>query len=300
MATVNTGGVANLNNIAYTELNGLNLTVDQKSTVTTNVDTAVLIENLIQAAANSAIYENIDHFSLDKAFGANTAPTLAQAKQFLKDHLKLNLTDTQSLSIDQWRGVKAAVENFGFKEASKLSATDGGGIKSVNGNWYINGQLVTLEDVFLAVRVNQLSNFNDQISTYMTELQNNNNLVKQANWFLERLNAEKPTNTNDTITWTDSFSHLVASFSNLYGYNPLSVFLPNSLENGTLPNANQTKFDVYIQELKTYTSAKDSENQVAQTYLEQLNNKRSEVLDSLTNFTKSQGQIDQSVARNIG
>jgi hypothetical protein len=92
----------------------------------------------------------------------------------------------------------------------------------------------------------------------------------------------------------------VASFSNLYGYNPLSVFLPNSLENGTLPNANQTKFDVYIQELKTYTSAKDSENQVAQTYLEQLNNKRSEVLDSLTNFTKSQGQIDQSVARNIG
>lgn len=300
MATVNTGGVANLNNIAYTELNGLNLTNDQKTTVTSNVDTALSIEKLIQAASNSAIYENIDHFSLDKAFGANTSPTLDQAKQFLKDHLNLVLTNTQSLSIDQWRGVKAAVENFGFKEASKLSATDGGGIKSVNGNWYINGQLVTLEDVFLAVRVNQLANFNDQISDYMTELQNNNNLVRQANWFLEKLNSYKPTDTNTTITWSGSFQALVNSFTSLYGYNPLSIFLPNSLSNGTLPDANQTKFDVYIQEIKTYTSAKDSENQVAQTYLEQLNNKRSEVLDSLTNFTKSQGQIDQSVSRNLG
>jgi hypothetical protein len=66
-----------------------------------------------------------------------------------------------------------------------------------------------------------------------------------------------------------------------------------------LPDAISTKISAFVTDAKNYVTNINSENQTAQTYLDQLNNKRSEVLDSITNFTKSEGQVQQDMSSKL-
>jgi hypothetical protein len=100
-------------------------------------------------------------------------------------------------------------------------------------------------------------------------------------------------------------------FSSL-GYNPMKAFMPTSWATGVAAGdgadnnvndnntSNYLKFETWIEEGKQYVSQKDTDNQIAQQKLEQMNNRRSEVLEGLTSFTKSQSQTGQSMSRNLG
>jgi hypothetical protein len=66
-----------------------------------------------------------------------------------------------------------------------------------------------------------------------------------------------------------------------------------------LPPGNQTKISAFVTDGKNYVTTINSDNQTAQTYLDQLNNKRSEVLDSITNFTKSEGQVQSDMSSKL-
>ena len=62
----------------------------------------------------------------------------------------------------------------------------------------------------------------------------------------------------------------------------------------------QADMNAITTELKGYTSNLESDNQILQTYLDQYNNKKSEVLDALSNYVKSYAQGQQAVSRNLG
>jgi hypothetical protein len=307
MSTINTGAVGSINSVTYTSLDGLDLNATQILDTTSKVTTSSSMSSKFQQAVNSLIYNDQKGCSLSEIFTASTTPTLAQATAFLQTNLNATVTSNQHLSLDDLKTLKKALDNFGNKEASKLPGNSGGGIKSVNGNFYVNGQEVTIQDVFMAVRVNQLANFEDQINAYMEQLQKNNDLAKAANTWITTLNNLTPTNTTQTI-YTNDFLTAQKSFYSKYSFDPVARFMPTSATGtqdadghtfASLPDAISTKISAYVTDAKNYVTNINTENQTAQTYLDQLNNKRSEVLDSITNFTKSEGQIQQDLSSKL-
>jgi hypothetical protein len=309
MSSINTGSLGAINSVTYTSLNGLDLTAAEITSTTGKVKTSSTMSGELQQAVNSLLYNNQSSCSLSQIFTAQSTPTLAQATAFLQTHLNATVTANDLLSLNDLKTLKKALDNFGNKEASKLPGNSGGGIKSVNGNFYVNGQEVTIQDVFMAVRVNQLANFEDQINAYMNQLQKNNDLARAANAWITTLNNFTPTNTTDHITPASFLSAQLAFFAQ-YSYDPVALFMPTSASGGgtsvsgghtfaLLPDAISTKISAYVTDAKNYVTNVNSENQTAQTYLDQLNNKRSEVLDSITNFTKSEGQVQQDMASKL-
>lgn len=309
MSGISPAGLGSINSETYTSLDGLNLTSAQITSTTTSVQTATQISGQLQSAVNALLYNNQDSGSLSQIFSSSTTPTLAQVTSFLQSALNVTIQPGQELSIQDLQTLKKALDNYGNLEASKLPGNEGGGIKSINGNFYVNGQEVTILDVFMAVRVNQLSNFDNQINGYMNELQQNNDLAKAANQWISMLNDATPTDTTTTVNGA-SFVALQESFYTLYGYDPVAKFMPTSASSGVtsvagghtfdvLPDAISTKITAYVTDAKNYVTNINSENQTAQTYLDQLNNKRSEVLDSITNFTKSEGQVQSDMSSKL-
>ena len=309
MSSINTGAVGGVNSVTYTSLNGLDLTASQITDTTSKVLTASTMASKLQQAVNSLQYQNLSSCSLADLFTASSSPTLAQATAFLQSNLNATVTSHQQLSIDDLKTLKKALDGFGNQEASKLPGNAGGGIKSVNGSFYVNGQEVTIQDVFMAVRVNQLANFEDQISAYMNQLQKNNDLAKAANAWITTLNNLTPTDTTTTIH-TDCFLAAQKAFYSQYSYDPVARFMPTSasgqgttnvggVDYAKLPDAISTKISAFVTDAKNYVTNINSEQSTAQTYLDQLNNKRSEVLDSITNFTKSEGQVQQDMSSKL-
>jgi hypothetical protein len=309
MSTVNTGSLGAINSVTYTSLDGLHLSDAQITDTTARVKTATTLAGDLHQAINAMLYNNQKECTLEQIFTATTTPTLAEATAFLQTSLNASVTSGQSLSLDNLKTLKKALDNFGHLEASKLPGNHGGGIKSVNGNFYVNGQEVTIQDVFMAVRVNQLANFEDQINAYMNQLQKNNALAKAANAWISTLNNMTPTNTTEHVS-PASFLSAQRSFYSQYSMDPVARFMPTSASGGgtsvvdgktfaLLPDAISTKISAYVTDAKNYVTNINSENQTAQTYLDQLNNKRSEVLDSITNFTKSEGQVQRDMASKL-
>lgn len=303
MATNNLG-FGSLASVAWTDMNGLSLTTAQSTLVTANKVQAEQIANQLLSAIKASVNQDWSQFSLydfvteDTVAGQSRTATLTSWTSFLQKSVGVEVSPTKPLSPGEWRQVAARLQDFAAKEASKRAPADGGGIKNVNGHWFINGQQVALLDVYMAVRVNQVANFDDSLNIYIEELNSNNTLVKQANDWLAKLRSLKPADTTTQVTW----SHVTTkglewrSTFNQANYTPQSVFMPNA----NTTTGNYQRVDTWIEEVKSYVDAKDSDNQTVQQKLEQMTNRRSEVLEGLTSFVKSQSQTGQSFARNLG
>jgi hypothetical protein len=297
-------GFGSLASVAWTDMNGLSLTDAQSTLVTENKTQAELIANQLLAAIKASVNQEWSQFSLydfvsdDTVAGQSRTATLTDWTSFLQKSVGVEVSATKPLSPGEWRQVAAQLQDFAAKEASKRSPADGGGIKNVNGHWFINGQQVALLDVYMAVRVNQVANFDDSLNIYIEELNSNNTLVKQANDWLAKLRSLKPADTTTQVTWTQVTDKglLWSSTFNQANYTPQSVFMPNA----NTTTGNYQRVDTWIEEVKSYVDAKDSDNQTVQQKLEQMTNRRSEVLEGLTSFVKSQSQTGQSFARNLG
>jgi len=297
-------GFGSLASVAWTDMNGLSLTTAQSTAVTANKTKAELIANQLLAAIKASVHQEWNQFSLydfvtaDTVSGQSANVTLSDWSSFIQDAIGVEVTPTKQLSPGQWRQVAAQLQDFAAKEASKRAPSDGGGIKNINGHWYINGQQVALLDVYMAVRVNQVANFDDSLNIYIEELNSNNTLVKQANDWLAKLRSLKPADTTTQVTWSQVTTKGLEwkSTFNQANYTPQSVFMPNA----NTTTGNYQRVDTWIEEVKAYVDAKDSDNQTVQQKLEQMTNRRSEVLEGLTSFVKSQSQTGQSFARNLG
>ena len=296
MSTTNNLGFGSLASVAWTAMDGSSLSGAQLTATNATIGANVTVANKLLAAINGAVNLDLRAFTLADVDPVNATAYAAQ----ISNRLGMTVAAGTSLSLGQWRSIAAALQNDAAREASKRGVTDGGGIKAVNGKWYVNGQEVSLLDIYMAVRVNQVSNFDDSLSMFMNELQANNKLVKAANEWLAKIRSLKPTDTSQTVAWS-SIATAATSFSSTYGYLPTTTFMPTSTGAvNTGSGYNYLKFDTWIEECKQYVSQKDTENQIAQQKLEQMTNRRNEVLEGLTSFIKSQSQSGQSMSRNLG
>ena len=201
--------------------------------------------------------------------------------------------------MSEWRRVVSELQNYASQQASKRDPVgEGGGIKTSNGNWYINGVEVSLLDAYMSIRVNQVANFDDALNVYIGELTENNRLIKAANEWMARLRTNKPTNDSDSqrVTATE-----INDFIGLWGVNPIITFEGRASWGGGEHVLTGFKaVDAAIDNVKGYVDGKDTDNQTVQQKLEQMTNRRSEVLDGLTSFSKSQTQTGAVFARNLG
>ncbi len=297
MSTTNTLGFGSLASVAWTAMDGSSLNGTQLTATNANITANTQLANALLSAINGAVNLNWKSFALSD-LGVSEAQQLTWAGQ-ISTRLGVTLGNTTELSLGEWRHLAADLQSDAAREASKRSVTAGGGIKAVNGKWFVNGQEVSLLDVYMAVRVNQVSNFDSSLALYMDELKSNNNLVKAANEWLAKIRSLKPTDTSQSVAWS-SVATAASSFSSTYGYSP-SVFMPTGWSAvNTSSSYNYLKFETWVEECKQYVSQKDTDNQIAQQKLEQMTNRRSEVLEGLTSFIKAQSQSGQSMSRNLG
>jgi hypothetical protein len=314
MATTNELGFGSLASVAWTDMNGTGLTSTQLDEVNADISAASTIASALIDVIKGAVKAGWTRFNLSDLSASyfqltnlrtDTSSATDDRASDWADFISMvtgeAISATRDLSLNEWRRVAAELQDHASQQASRRSPNgDGGGIKTVNGHWYVNGQQLSLLDAYMAIRVNQVANFDDSLNIYIAELNENNRLVQGANDWLSTLRSQKPTTTN-AATLSSSFR---TSFSSVWGFDPVFAYHPTDTSGTTISNMSAPNgyksFDTWIDNVKGYVDAKDTSNQTVQQKLEQMTNRRSEVLDGLTSFAKAQTQTGSSFARNLG
>lgn len=310
MATTNSLGFGSLASVAWTDMNGTGLTTAQLDDVNTAISAASTIASVLIDVIKGAVKSGLTRFNLANlageyfqltALNAPTTDTSVDWAEFINQATGGDISATRDLSLNEWRRVAAELQDHASQQASRRSPSgDGGGIKTVNGHWYVNGQQLSLLDAYMAIRVNQVANFDDSLNIYIAELNENNRLVKGANDWLSQLRTLKPTSTAAATLAVGKRT----DFASVWGFDPVLAYHPTDASGTTIaalsaPGGYKT-FDTWIDNVKGYVDAKDTSNQTVQQKLEQMTNRRSEVLDGLTSFAKAQTQTGSAFARNLG
>lgn len=311
MSTVtNELGFGSLASVAWSDMAGTDLTSTQLESVNADISAGLAISALLLEAIVLATKSGLASFRLNDLGDAfqftdlNTATPGADDNandwaDFIGRATGNQIPAARELSLSEWRRVVSELQDYASQEASKRDPVGaGGGIKTSNGNWYINGVEVSLLDAYMSIRVNQVANFDDALNVYIAELTENNRLIKAANEWMTILRTDKPT--TDTEPKTVSAQDIRA-FIDLWGVNPLITFEGKASWDGLgYRYVGFKEVDAKIDNVKGYVDGKDTDNQTVQQKLEQMTNRRSEVLDGLTSFAKSQTQTGAVFARNLG
>jgi len=185
-------GIGNINNssgVGYTEMTGLGLTAETQ--------TQVKQEATVSDAISAEILKALGEFRADGVFNPTTAQMEAKlsaantgglnAHQWLTKELGNSLRDTYSLG--QWGEMAQKLAVNAAKKRSELSIGNGGGIQQVNGQYFVNGQEMSLSQVNFCVRANQYQLIDQQIADQMDAIQRNNAKAKQTQAVLAAFKA---------------------------------------------------------------------------------------------------------------
>lgn len=127
--------------------------------------------------------------------------------------LRWGISDTDELTVGEWEALAKRNAHFSYLDASKLKISEGGGIKTYDGKWYVNGEQVSYLEVFFAVNINKLYVINERINTALDDMNKNNKKIKIANEISSALAAISPTTTDGTKTRADMLTALRPVFS---------------------------------------------------------------------------------------
>jgi hypothetical protein len=177
-----------------------------------------------------------------------------------------------------------------------------GGVSHANGQWYANGQALSLLDLFTALRVNQLVNYDDSIEGNVNLMTQNQTLLNAARAWGSFLRAKKPSNIQQdgksptaALTWDD-----VITFKLEYpSIDPIGTFTPKAKDNlGT--SEPSTVWDTWLTQLKSYIDLKDTDNQTLKGQIDQKYNRRSEVIDAMVSFARKESKTGSNMASSLG
>lgn len=386
--------ISALSGVQWTDLNGINLPADQAVSLKNDLGALTTAINLFEEKLNRFISDPTYRGVTPQIESINLviplySPILDIQLQWINSALGTSYSRYGITTIDGLRQFVVDARTYLFMQSSKLPVADGGGMKTYNGKWYVNGQQVNYLDITFAVRVNQLFVINNTVTAQLKQVQANNIRIKVANAMSAVISSVSPTtgtvavktfilkfiqaltangidipirstgNTPNTvqqaslecgamgpnsfslaqgvngvmmcvyrgangsyqtidwkgaptldflvangITMTNAFwdiskiqAMMPSSLNKLFDTNTASYTHGRFLQDANLSQQDCTAITT---ELKSFTSSIDSENQVAQTQLDQYNNKRSEVLDNISNIVKSNNNMLSGIARRLG
>ena len=94
-----------------------------------------------------------------------------------------------SYSLKQWGEIAEKLQTNAAMKRSQLSIGNGGGIQQVNGQYFVNGQQMSLSQVNFCVRANQYQLIDQQIADQLDAVQRNNEKARQAQAVLAAFKA---------------------------------------------------------------------------------------------------------------
>ena len=147
---------------------------------------------------------------------ANAGGDSLTAHQWLAREMGVQ-TPHDSYSLKEWGEIAEKLQVNAAKKLSQLSLGNGGGIQQVNGQYFVNGEQMSLSQVNFCVRANQYQLIDQQIADQMDAIQRNNDKAKQ----IQAVLAAFKTYDNETIgvdqSATTNFNGMMNSGSGSWG-----------------------------------------------------------------------------------
>lgn len=172
------------------ELTGTDLGATQAQTLKDKTDLAQALASSIREAIAAARATGV------VAFRPNDA--LLVLPEGLTDTLRDELFADRigrnfgggALNLQQWSEAARTLESWAGKALSTLPPAMGGGIQFVNGLWYVNGNSLTLSEVYLANRVNIYAQMDNLLTQSLNSIAANNELTHTLTVGLKNLSAK--------------------------------------------------------------------------------------------------------------
>ena len=312
-----TTGIGTLAGIAWTPLDGTGLSAAQTTSVSADVKAASAMATALLEATKSAFNRDWARFSLnDLADAAGLGAFAYLARTNLRVSTAASTDDTpgdwatfigravgsvpatsQARSLGEWRRLAADLQQYAALQASKLDAGRdpslgaAGGVTHANGQWYANGQVLSLLDLFTAARVNQVANHEDALDDYMIQIQANGRRLAAAREWAAAIRKYQPASGNGTLSSTEK-----TNFEAKWGFNPVTEFHKTAPTFGSVV---ADTFGIWLNDIKAYVDDKDADNQALQQKLQQKSNRRDEVLEAMVSFAGKQSKTGSNMAGNL-
>ena len=113
------------------------------------------------------------------SFTDTTGATALTAHQWLTKELGVD-SPHDSYSLAQWGEIAQKLQINAAKKSSQLSLGQGGGIQQVNGQYFVNGEEMSLSQINFCVRTNQYQLIDQQIADQMDAIQRNNDRAREG------------------------------------------------------------------------------------------------------------------------
>lgn len=315
-----TTGIGTLAQVAWTPLDGTGLSAAQRASVDNDVKAASAMAAALLEATKSAFNLDWSRFSLNDladaaglgAFAylsqtdlrvstlATTDDTAADWATFIGRALGSAPATDQARSLGQWRRLAADLQQYAALQASKFDAGrdpslgSAGGVTHAHGQWYANGQSLSLLDLFTAARVNQVANYEDTLDNFMIQIQANGRRLAAAREWNATIWKYRPASGSATLPLTEQ-----TAFTAKWGFNPLTEFHKSAATPTPGTAQNYQTFDIYLNDIKAYVDDKDQDNQALQQRLQQKSNRRDEVLEAMVSFAGKQSKTGANMAGNL-
>ena len=311
----NKEGVGALAGIAWTPLNGTDLSPSKLAQVNSDVDAATSIAEALLEAANGAFNLGWQAFSLaDLAEGAalgergllertqlqSTSPSDSASDWalFLASVLPNGPDMEESMSLAAWRRLADDLQGYAALQASRRALTENtrAAVTHSNGQWFVNGQSLSLLDLFTAVRVNRVVNLEEQQLMIIDDIKANSSLLSAAQEWLAMIRSLSPTGDNSASIPSGNRDAFVSK----WGFDPVIFLDPLSPALEFNVPTRVFDFDRWINDIKAYVDLKDSDNQTLQLELTRKGDRQAEAIDEMVSFANKTSQTGNRMAGNLG
>jgi len=311
----NKEGVGALAGIAWTPLNGTDLSPSELAQVDGDVDAATSMAEALLEAANGAFNLGWQAFSLaDLAEGAalgergllertqlqSTSPSDSASDWalFLASVLPNGPDMEESMSLAAWRRLADDLQGYAALQASRRALTENtrAAVTHSNGQWFVNGQSLSLLDLFTAVRVNRVVNLEEQQLMIIDDIKANSSLLSAAQEWLAMIRSLSPT--GDAKASIPSGNR--DAFVSKWGFDPVIFLDPLSPALEFNVPTRVFDFDRWINDIKAYVDLKDSDNQTLQLELTRKGDRQAEAIDEMVSFANKTSQTGNRMAGNLG
>lgn len=208
------------NQVRYRQLfEGQAFDEGQQAQVKTQALGARIMADALRGAATAAIAVQSDTIDETLPFVAPSGvpgndqgyTTLAAVMTFLSEKYEYDAFGTGQ-PLEGQRGATSLEEaidhanqlnKVSFQESSRLSHGASSGINVVDGQFFMNGQAIQLEDIYVAIKVNQTYNHQIAIKDMTLEVEQRTKELRQAQDFLQLLSDLMPRNSDHKFnSWT--------------------------------------------------------------------------------------------------
>jgi len=228
------------------------------------------------------------------------------------------LPDHGALTLAQWSQAVQALQVEVARQGSMLPPGEGGGLRHALGQWYVNGERYTLAELFLTVRMGNLTETDKALETDLNTMLANTNLARELLVVLaemKRLRGQReaavvPPATEPVFNARTDFQAAVeatkVTLSELMDYGSRfkgdSSYLQSSGASA-LASATSTitsaDYGYTMDELQALFDSVNAENQVKRLQVQSVQNARMAVLEGMSNFMSGQLLTNQTVGRNL-